>query len=114
MAALRSSVKFRTRVTVRFVRPGRRGLPASGCRLSRIGAAHGPRAFTFAGGADVGFSLALLLRRLALSLLSFGVAKVTLVAAFAFVFRGAGLFQGNRDRLPPALHRAAFAAATAF
>jgi hypothetical protein len=81
---------------------GSRSCRPSGRLLSRR-----PRAPTW------DFSLAFLLVVLASRFLSLGLRPVALDLALAFIFRRAGFFQRNGDRLAAALDLAAFAAAPA-
>lgn len=62
----------------------------------------------------MGFPLPLLLSRLARGFLRLGPVQIARIAAIALVLGIAGLLQGDRDRLPAALHRSAFAAWSAF
>src|SRR4051812_15434907 len=99
MPALRPGVEFLLGVAVGAMGASVRGLLAPGCRSSGVLAAHCPRALALAGCADAGFSLALLLACPTLSFLPLGAVKIALVAAITLVFRIAGLFQGDCNRL---------------
>jgi hypothetical protein len=91
-------------------RPG--GFSTACSRRLGVFAPHGAAAFAPTAGAHVRLAFLLLLIGVTLRFLALRAREVLLILALTLVFRGAGFFQGDGDRLPSAFDLATLSSRT--